>query len=76
MMCIPPACLGSHADQFDTILSAEEPTRGRRLEFVLQELAREANTIASKASDTDMTAQVVELKAELERMREQVQNVL
>jgi uncharacterized protein (TIGR00255 family) len=49
---------------------------GKRLEFLLQEMGREANTTGSKASDLDVIGSVVEIKAELERMREQVQNVL
>jgi uncharacterized protein (TIGR00255 family) len=45
------------------------------LDFLLQEMAREVNTIGSKAAEADVAIRVVELKAELERMREQVQNV-
>lgn len=48
---------------------------GRKLDFILQELHREANTIAAKAGDASITAIVVEVKAEIERMREQVQNI-
>jgi uncharacterized protein (TIGR00255 family) len=48
---------------------------GRRLDFLLQEMAREANTIGSKSQDVEISHAVVELKAEIERMREQVQNV-
>ena len=48
---------------------------GRRLDFLLQEMAREANTVGSKASDALLAQDVVELKTELERMREQVQNL-
>ena len=48
---------------------------GRRLDFLLQELGREANTIGSKAGDAPIAHSVVELKSELERIREQVQNV-
>jgi uncharacterized protein (TIGR00255 family) len=48
---------------------------GRRLDFLLQELGREANTIGSKSADAPLSHLVVELKAELERCREQVQNV-
>ena len=69
--------LRSHASQFLALLAAggaQQPA-GRRLDFLLQEMAREANTIGSKASDAPIAHLVVELKAELERVREQVQNV-
>jgi uncharacterized protein (TIGR00255 family) len=48
---------------------------GRKLEFLIQELHREANTIGSKASDAAISAGAVEIKVELEKLREQVQNV-
>jgi uncharacterized protein (TIGR00255 family) len=48
---------------------------GRRLDFLLQELGREANTVGSKASDAALAQDVVALKTELERIREQVQNI-
>jgi uncharacterized protein (TIGR00255 family) len=69
--------LRSHLDQFRTLLQAGAPGSpvGRRLEFLLQELGREANTIGSKSSDAPIAHVVVELKTELERLREQVQNV-
>jgi uncharacterized protein (TIGR00255 family) len=69
--------LRSHVDQFRELLDAGGPGRpvGRQLEFLLQELAREANTIGSKGSDAPIAHWVVELKTELERLREQVQNV-
>jgi uncharacterized protein (TIGR00255 family) len=69
--------LRSHVDQFRELVEAAGPTRpvGRQLEFLLQELAREANTIGSKGSDAPIAHWVVELKTELERIREQVQNV-
>jgi uncharacterized protein (TIGR00255 family) len=67
----------SHCDQFATLINAESAAPvGRRMEFLLQEMVREANTIGSKVSDSAVTHLVVELKAELERIREQVQNVL
>lgn len=66
--------LGSHLDHFDSYLNAREPV-GRRLDFLLQEIAREANTLGAKCQDSDLSLLVVELKAETERMREQVQNV-
>ncbi len=55
-------------------LAAGEPC-GKRLDFLAQELMREANTLGSKASDAGVVQAVVELKAEIERLREQVQNV-
>jgi uncharacterized protein (TIGR00255 family) len=68
--------LVSHCEQFaSALLPGDEPT-GRRLEFLLQEMAREANTLGAKSADVRMTACMVELKTELERMREQVQNVM
>ncbi len=69
--------LRSHVDQFRTRLAGAgvgQPV-GRSLDFLLQEFLREANTIGSKASDAPVAHWVVELKTELERMREQVQNV-
>jgi uncharacterized protein (TIGR00255 family) len=66
--------LESHAAQFHGLLSARDPV-GRRLDFLLQEMGREVNTIGSKCQDSAVAHQVVELKSELERMREQVQNV-
>jgi uncharacterized protein (TIGR00255 family) len=68
------ARLESHFDQFDHLLDAEEPV-GRTLDFLLQEMAREANTIGAKSQDAPLVQRVVELKALLERLREQVQNV-
>ncbi len=69
--------LRSHLQQFREIVRAAEAgvAVGRRLEFLLQEFAREANTIGSKGSDAPIAHDVVELKAELECIREQVLNV-
>lgn len=66
--------LASHFDQFEALIG-ERAAVGRRLDFLLQETAREANTVGSKSQDGEVSHLVVELKAELERMREQVQNV-
>lgn len=69
--------LRSHVSQFRSILDQSgsyEPC-GRRLDFLLQEFGREANTVGSKASDASLAQDVVELKTEIERLREQVQNV-
>jgi uncharacterized protein (TIGR00255 family) len=64
----------SHLLQFDAALQTLEPV-GRKLDFLLQEMGREINTIGSKANDGEITSCVVELKAELEKIREQVQNI-
>ena len=66
--------LRAHIDQFRTLAVSPEPA-GRKLNFLLQEMNREANTIGSKCNDADLTGLVVDLKNELEKMREQVQNV-
>mgnify|MGYP003333071894 CR=1 FL=1 len=65
--------LESHVDQFDRLLDEESP--GRSLDFLAQELAREANTIASKSLDVGIAHAVVDLKTQIERLRELVQNV-
>jgi uncharacterized protein (TIGR00255 family) len=66
--------LDSHFTQLESLLDTVEPA-GRRLDFLLQEVARETNTIGAKSQDADLGHLVVELKSEIERMREQVQNV-
>jgi uncharacterized protein (TIGR00255 family) len=66
--------LGSHIQQFRKILRSGEPA-GRPLDFLAQEFFREINTIGSKANDLKITEQVVAFKSELERIREQIQNV-
>jgi uncharacterized protein (TIGR00255 family) len=68
--------LGSHLGQFRAVLREPSPEGvGRRLDFLIQEIGRETNTIASKAMDADMSLDVVHIKAELEKIREQVQNI-
>lgn len=66
--------IGSHLTQLEQLMQLDEPV-GRRIEFLLQELGREANTIASKSADAGLSQRVIDLKALLERVREQVQNV-
>lgn len=66
--------LRSHIKQYREILQLDEPV-GRKLDFLTQELNRETNTIGSKCSDLDITKLVVEMKAEIEKIREQVQNM-
>lgn len=68
--------LRSHLAQAEELVKKERDPVGRRLDFLLQELARETNTIGSKSADSTIAQSVVQLKAELERIREQVQNVL
>ena len=68
------ARLRSHAEQLAQLFSESAPV-GRRIDFLLQEMTREANTIGSKSADVAIARTVVELKAEIERMREQAQNV-
>ena len=66
--------LASHINQFRAFLESEEAT-GRKIDFLLQEFLREVNTMASKINDADIAHLTVDLKAELEKMREQVQNI-
>jgi uncharacterized protein (TIGR00255 family) len=66
--------LAAHIDQFRSLIDGPE-LAGRKLNFLLQEMNREANTIGSKANDVDMARAVIVIKEELERLREQVQNV-
>jgi uncharacterized protein (TIGR00255 family) len=66
--------LGSHFVQFDQLLCGAGPS-GRKLDFLLQEMAREANTIGAKCQDASLSHLVISLKAEIERLREQVQNI-
>ena len=66
--------LRSHLDQMNTMLTAGGPV-GRKLDFLLQEMNREANTIGSKCSDVRLARIVVDIKAELEKIREQTQNI-
>jgi uncharacterized protein (TIGR00255 family) len=70
------ARLDSHCDQFDELMNATGPAHGRKLDFLLQEMAREVNTLGAKTPEVEITRVVVEIKADVERMREQVQNVL
>ena len=66
--------LGAHLDEVHRMLGDSRPA-GRRLDFLAQELHREVNTIGSKSQHPGIAARVVEAKAEVERLREQVQNV-
>jgi len=64
----------SHLAQFSTLLGANEPV-GRKMDFLLQEINREVNTVSAKANDAEISQNVVEIKSELEKIREQVQNI-
>jgi len=66
--------IDSHLRQFGQMLESDEPV-GRKMDFLLQEIHREVNTISAKANDVVISQKVVEIKAELERMREQIQNI-
>ena len=66
--------IDSHISEIRGVIGNDEPV-GRRLDFLMQELNREANTLASKSADSDTTKAAVELKVLIEQMREQVQNV-
>lgn len=68
------ARLKTHLEQFHKMLQKEEAV-GRSLDFLLQEMNREVNTIGSKANDVEISLQVVAMKSELEKIREQVQNI-
>ncbi len=66
--------LRSHIAQYRDILSSDAK-QGRKLDFLTQELNREANTIGSKSNDLDVTRKVVDIKSEIEKIREQIQNI-
>jgi len=67
--------LGSHVDQMRKFLKGEEEAIGKKMDFLVQEMNREANTIGSKSNDSDITSMMLDLKAEIEKIREQVQNI-
>lgn len=67
--------LGSHFDQFRTMLKEAKAPVGRKLDFLIQEINREVNTIGSKANSTEAARLVVDMKGEIEKLREQVQNI-
>ena len=66
--------LNAHIHEIRSTFTSDEPV-GRRLDFLIQELNREANTLGSKSADTETTQHAVDLKVLIEQMREQVQNV-
>lgn len=66
--------LRSHILQLQNMFESDEPV-GRKLDFIVQEMNREVNTIGSKAQDLNITKIVVDMKAEIEKIREQIQNI-
>ncbi len=66
--------LRSHIEQLNTFISSDEPV-GRKMDFLVQEINRETNTIGSKANDVDIARKVVDIKSEVEKIREQIQNI-
>ena len=66
--------LKSHISQLDELLESDGAI-GRKLDFIVQEMNREVNTIGSKAQDIEITKLVVEMKSEIEKIREQIQNI-
>ena len=66
--------LNAHVEEVQNVLKRSSPI-GRRLDFLMQELNREANTLSSKSATTECTASAVEMKVLIEQMREQVQNI-
>ena len=66
--------LRSHLSQLQKMVQGDAPV-GRKLDFLVQELNREANTIGSKANDYELAQIVIEIKAEIEKIREQIQNL-
>ena len=66
--------LRSHIKEFQDLLKREDPA-GKRMDFLLQEMNREANTIGSKCQNVEITRKVIDVKAELEKIREQIQNI-
>jgi len=66
--------LRSHLKEFDNILNSDQPI-GRRLDFLVQEINREANTLGSKTSDVSIAQTVIDIKCEIEKIREQAQNI-
>ncbi|MBP1991442.1 YicC/YloC family endoribonuclease [Paenibacillus eucommiae] len=66
--------LHSHFEQFKLLIDCGEPV-GRKLDFLIQEMNREVNTIGSKANHSELSSRIIDMKAELEKMREQIQNI-
>src|SRR5690606_3446587 len=69
------ARLDSHIRQFHGLVADSDPPVGRRLDFLAQEIHRELNTIGAKSADGEISERIVDAKVELERLREQAQNI-
>jgi len=67
--------LEAHLSQFASLVASSTEPVGKRLDFLTQEILREMNTLGSKARDLQLTREVLEMKSEIEKIREQVQNV-
>ncbi len=67
--------LNSHIGQFEDIFKTKEDSVGKKMDFIMQEMIRESNTIASKAQDSKIAKHIIEIKTELEKIREQIQNI-
>ncbi|OGN63978.1 MAG: YicC family protein [Chlamydiae bacterium RIFCSPHIGHO2_12_FULL_49_9] len=65
----------SHLEQFKELISSKEEAIGRKMDFLVQEMGREINTVASKSSEPGISRLVVDMKSELEKIREQIQNI-
>ena len=66
----------SHLDAIEALLAADQADKGRRFDFMLQELMRETNTMTAKCSSYAISAMAVDMKVELEKAREQAQNIV
>jgi uncharacterized protein (TIGR00255 family) len=67
--------LQGHLDQFDMILGKSDDSVGKKLDFLTQEILRELNTLGSKSRDLASTREILDMKSETEKIREQVQNI-
>ncbi len=67
--------LRSHLDQINNILENAEKEKGKKIDFIVQELNRETNTIGSKTNELEVTNIIIEMKSEIEKIREQIQNI-
>lgn len=67
--------LGSHIDQLRAFVNSNDEAIGKKIDFLVQEMNRETNTIGSKSNDMEITSKMLDLKAEIEKIREQVQNI-
>lgn len=66
----------THLKSFDTLLNKKQEEKGRQIDFILQELGREINTIAAKSDDSTISSHAINIKVELEKCREQIQNIV